>query len=197
MAENTGNNAANASASSAGSTGSSGNANSAGNANKAGNAGNKSSLFREKNLERLESPEKLNDYLRVTSPGVWMVLGAVIVLLIGVCVWGIFGRIKATTQAVVITESGGSTCLVPQSAIQGVLQYRTVEIEGEDKELVPDVLEPQVISDATNVYVMLAGGLKVGDIVYPISLAEPLKTDGIVTGNLVTEILSPMSLLFN
>lgn len=191
MAENTGNKAANASA------GSTGNAGSAGNANKAGNAGNKSSLFREKNLERLESPEKLNDYLRVTSPGVWMVLGAVIVLLIGVCVWGIFGRIKATTQAVVITESGESTCLVPQSAIQGVLQYRMVEIDGEDEELVPEVLEPQVISDATNVYVMLAGGLKVGDIVYPISLAEPLKTDGIVTGNLVTEILSPMSLLFN
>ena len=165
--------------------------------NNAANTSNKSSLFREKNLERLESPEKLNDYLRVTSPGVWMVLGAVIVLLIGVCVWGIFGRIKATTQAVVITESGESTCLVPQSAIQGVLQYRMVEIDGEDEELVPEVLEPQVISDATNVYVMLAGGLKVGDIVYPISLAEPLKTDGIVTGNLVTEILSPMSLLFN
>ena len=40
-----------------------------GGANK--NAGEKSKLFREKNLERLESPEQLNDYLRVTSPGVW------------------------------------------------------------------------------------------------------------------------------
>lgn len=188
MAENTGNKAANASANSAG------NANNAG---KAGNSGNKSSLFREKNLERLESPEKLNDYLRVTSPGVWMVLGAVIVLLVGVCIWGVFGRIQATRQAVVITESGESTCLVPESAMQGVLQYRTIEIDGEDKELVPDVLEPQVISDSTNVYVMLAGGLRVGDIVYPISLAESLKTDGIVTGNLVTEVLSPLSLLFN
>ena len=188
MAENTGNKAANASANSAG------NANSAG---KAGNSGNKSSLFREKNLERLESPEKLNDYLRVTSPGVWMVLGAVIVLLVGVCIWGVFGRIQATRQAVVITESGESTCLVPESAMQGVLQYRTIEIDGEDKELVPDVLEPQVISDSTNVYVMLAGGLRVGDIVYPISLAESLKTDGIVTGSLVKEVLTPMSLLFN
>ena len=126
MAENTGNKAANASANSAG------NANNAG---KAGNSGNKSSLFREKNLERLESPEKLNDYLRVTSPGVWMVLGAVIVLLVGVCIWGVFGRIQATRQAVVITESGESTCLVPESAMQGVLQYRTIEIDGEDKEL--------------------------------------------------------------
>lgn len=57
-------------------------------------------------------------------------------------------------------------------------------------------IEPQVISESTNVYVMLAGGLRVGDIVYPISLSEPLETDGFVTGGIVTEILSPLSLLF-
>ena len=54
---------------------------------------NKNKLFREKNLERLESPEKLNDYLRVTSPGVWLILITVIVLLAGVCIWGVFGKI--------------------------------------------------------------------------------------------------------
>ena len=100
-----------------------------GGANK--NAGEKTKLFREKNLERLESPEQLNDYLRVTSPGVWMILSAVILLLIGVFIWAVFGRIEATTQAVVVTENGGSTCIVPESAIKGVLQYRTVKIDGE------------------------------------------------------------------
>ena len=44
----------------------------------------KDRLFREKNLERLENPEKLNDYLRVTSPGVWLVLAAVMAGLFGV-----------------------------------------------------------------------------------------------------------------
>ena len=38
----------------------------------------KASLFREKNLKSIESPEALNDYLQVTSPGVWIVLAAVI-----------------------------------------------------------------------------------------------------------------------
>ena len=50
-------------------------------------------LFREKSLEAVESPEALNDYLRVTSPGVWLVLAAVIALLIGAVLWGVFGRI--------------------------------------------------------------------------------------------------------
>ena len=164
-------------------------------ANKA--TGEKSRLFREKNLERLESPEQLNDYLRVTSPAVWMILTAVIMLLIGVFIWGVFGRIEATTQAAVVTENGGSTCMVPESALKGVLQYRTVKIDGAQKELQPDVLEPQVITESTNVYVMITGGLKVGDIVYPIDLAEPLGTDGIAAGTLVTEELSPINLFFD
>ena len=163
-----------------------------------GNKGtDKTKLFREKNLERLESPEKLNDYLRVTSPGVWMILSAVILLLVGVCIWGVFGRIEATTQAAVVTENGESTCLVPASALEGVLQYRTVKVDGEVLELQPAVLDPEVISETTNVYVMLSGGLSVGDIVYPVSLAQPLKADGIVTGTLVTEQLSPAALFFN
>ena len=81
--------------------------------------------------------------------------------------------------------------------MEGVLKNRTVKIDGEPRELVPDVLEPQVISEDTNVYVMLTGNLSVGDIVYPIALAEPLGTDGIVEGLLVTETLSPVSLFFD
>ena len=199
MAENKENQAAASGTSAAGGASAGGNASASagGGASAAKPAGSKSSLFREKNLERLESPEKLNDYLRVTSPGVWLVLATVIVLLIGVCIWGVFGTIQATTQAAVVTQDGQSTCLVPAAALQGVLENRTVEIDGVKMGLEPAVLEPDVISESTNVYIMLAGGHKVGDIVYPITLTEPLKADGIVTGTLITETLSPMSLFFN
>ena len=78
---------------------------------------NKQSLFREKSIERIESPEKLNDYLKVTSPGVWLVLITVIVILAGVCIWGVFGRIQATAPAAVVSENGESVCLVPEAAL--------------------------------------------------------------------------------
>ena len=51
-------------------------------------------LFRKKSLDKVSSPEQLNDYIRVSNPGVWIALSAVIVLLFGVCIWGIFGRLE-------------------------------------------------------------------------------------------------------
>ncbi len=44
-------------------------------------------LFREKSLETISSPEELNDYMHVTSPSVWLILAAIILLLTGMLVW--------------------------------------------------------------------------------------------------------------
>ena len=40
-------------------------------------------LFRKKSLERISSPEQLHDYMRVTSPRLWMILAAIVILLTG------------------------------------------------------------------------------------------------------------------
>ena len=156
----------------------------------------KQSIFREKSLEAIESPDRIDDYLRVTSPGVWVTLSAVIVLLIGAVIWGIFGHIDSTTTAAVVSEEDGAECLVPQEALEAVLEHRTVTVNGEDHELNPSVLEPQTVGEDTDVYVLLAGNLKPGDIVYPVDLTEPLEEEGVFEGTLVTETLTPISLLF-
>ena len=41
-------------------------------------------IFRQKSMEKISSPEQMNDYIRVSNPSVWMILAAVIVLLAGV-----------------------------------------------------------------------------------------------------------------
>lgn len=50
-------------------------------------------IFRQKNINKVSSPEKLDDYIRVTTPGVWLTLAAILILLIGAVAWGIFGII--------------------------------------------------------------------------------------------------------
>ncbi len=44
-------------------------------------------LFRKESVARVSSPEQLSDYLHVTSPAIWVVLAAVILLLAGLFVW--------------------------------------------------------------------------------------------------------------
>ena len=69
-------------------------------------------IFREKSLERIQSPDNLNEYVRVASPAVWMVLLAVVILLVGAIVWGIFGRIETTVPArVEVAEGTVSVCI--------------------------------------------------------------------------------------
>ena len=156
----------------------------------------KQSLFRQRNIDRIESSEAMNDYLQVTSPGVWLVLAAVIVFLIGACIWGIFGHINSTIRTAVIATDEGTICLVPQNALESVIENRTMEIEGNDYELVPATLEPVVIVEDTNVYWILAGDLSIGDIVYRIPLSQNMP-EGVYSGTIVTETLSPLSLLLN
>ena len=52
-------------------------------------------IFREKSIERVSSPEELNDYIRVTTPSVWLVLAALILLLAGMLAWSILGTVEA------------------------------------------------------------------------------------------------------
>lgn len=157
---------------------------------------NKFKLFREKNMEQIESPEALNDYLQVTSPGVWIVLAAIVVFLLGACIWGAFGHIDSTVKVAVIADGKETICLVPQSALSSVVEYRNVRVDSMEYELSPETIEPQVVSEDINIYWLLAGNLNIGDIVYQIPLTESLN-EGIYSGTIVTETLSPMSLLLN
>ena len=36
-------------------------------------------IFRKNSVDRMSSPEQLNDCIRVTNPGVWMILAAITV----------------------------------------------------------------------------------------------------------------------
>ena len=64
------------------------------------------SLFRKNSMEHISSPEQLNDYLRVTSPAIWVVLIAVIILLAGLLVWASFANIDSFVSGTAQVENG-------------------------------------------------------------------------------------------
>jgi hypothetical protein len=62
------------------------------------------SLFRKKAMDRISSPEDLTSYLKVTNPGVWSVLAAVIILLAGLFAWTAVGTLETVADAKAIVQ---------------------------------------------------------------------------------------------
>lgn len=63
-------------------------------------------IFRKKSLERIESPENLNDYIKVTRPSVWLLLVAIIIFFLGGVVWATFGHIDTSIPADATISNG-------------------------------------------------------------------------------------------
>ena len=70
----------------------------------ADNTDNKQNIYREKTLERISAPDQLTDYLKVTNPGIWVILTAVIILLVGVFVWSCVGDLETKSPSTIIVK---------------------------------------------------------------------------------------------
>ena len=51
-------------------------------------------IFNKKAMDKMQSPDDLDRYLRVSNPRFWATLFACAVFLAGFLIWGIFGRIS-------------------------------------------------------------------------------------------------------
>ncbi len=87
-------------------------------------------LFRQKSIDRISSPEELHDYMRVTSPRLWMILGAVAVLLIGFIVYAATTRMESTETIELRSENGYIAGLIPQSRKDLIAVDMPVRIDG-------------------------------------------------------------------
>ena len=85
-------------------------------------AENTQTVFRKKTLERISSPEQFTDYLRVTNPGIWVILLAVILLLAGVFAWSMVGTLetKAAVKVVVSGHTAQVISLGPETLAEGM-----------------------------------------------------------------------------
>lgn len=88
------------------------------------------SVFREKSLEKVKSPDNLNEYIRVANPGVWVLLAAVIALLAGLCIWGVFGQLHTEIRTDVRVENGIVTCFLPEENAHSVRPGMPASVDG-------------------------------------------------------------------
>lgn len=134
-------------------------------------------IYREKSLEKVKSPENLEDYIRVSNPSVWILIISIIVLLVGACVWGTVGHVDSTLDVNVRSEVGGLTAYVDDADVQDMRPGMIVKIK--DFEATISKIERN------------------GQIYICTLQTDKTLPEGFYDGKLVVERVSPLSFVFN
>ena len=158
----------------------------------------KNKIFREKSIERVSSPEQLNDYIRVTNPSIWLVLSAVVILMAGICVWGICGRLDTVLKAPAITREKETVCYVKEEKKDVLSNQMCVRLEGEEYGIEEISVLPVQIDDDFPEYLIHLGGFTRGEWVYAVTLDGVCGEEGgIYEAEIVLESISPMTFVIN
>ncbi|MBR6172840.1 MAG: hypothetical protein IKQ49_06670 [Eubacterium sp.] len=72
----------------------------------------KKQIFRQQSLDRIASPEQLNDYLRTTKPGAWILLSVIILVLVAFFSWASIGRLETTVPGKAAVEEGNARIII-------------------------------------------------------------------------------------
>ena len=136
----------------------------------------RSSIFRKRSIERISSPEQLNDYLKVSNPGIWVLLITVILLFTGFFAWGSVGRLETLTEGVAVVKDGQATIMLKDTANSDIDSGMKVRI-GSDEYLISAVEHD--------------------DYGRAVAHSEIDKTDGKYDVKIVTESIHPISFLFD
>jgi hypothetical protein len=137
-------------------------------------AENKETIFRKKALDQIRSPEQMNDYLKVTNPGVWIILAAAVLLFAGLFVWASIGKLETTAPAVAVIQDGKAKITLTGISPKPVTSDMQARIDTQDYEIAT------IEQDAYGRAVALA----------PIPLP-----DGTYDAKIILEKVSPISFL--
>ena len=156
------------------------------------------SIFRKTSLDRVSDPEQLNDYIRVTNPGVWMIMCTVILLLTGICVWGVFGRLDTTVTVGAVTENGQTICYIKQTDLDSLDTGMQVKIGDESYQISNISRQPVPVDDTFTQYLLHVGGLTEGEWVYIAALDDVHGENGMITrAEIVIESIEPIQFVLN
>ena len=154
-------------------------------------------IFRQKSVDRVSSPEQLDNYLKVTSPSVWLILIGIIIILVGAIAWGAFGKLPTYSVAGCVVEDGIGYCYIKETEGLKVEKGMTVEIPSEEATFSVMNIQTQGIQIPDSYsYLQHLVGVTAEDYVFCVSGLTNLPA-GYYSGKVITEEVSPLEFILN
>lgn len=159
----------------------------------------KKRLYREKSIDRISSPEQLDEYIQVVTPGVWLVLLAVLVLLASAVLWSVTGTINVTVGTKGYSDGSSVYCYLDEATISAISTDMEAYIGNEKGRVAFAAKVPEAYSEAAE---FLGGNgmahalhVEEGDWKYKVSITIENVPEGIYDVTIVTERMNPISYL--
>lgn len=158
-----------------------------------------SNIFRKKSMERISSPEQLTDYIKVANPGVWLLLGAIIVLLAGICVWGVYGRLDTVVKGAAVSQNGTLVCYVTEDNAEKIQPGMKLIANGAEFTVSEISSQPVSAGSVLDDYALHVGDFQSDDWVYSVtaSSSEGASADGVYSAEIVVDSVSPKIFVIN
>lgn len=156
-----------------------------------------SKLFRKSSIDRVNSPEQLNEYIRVTNIGVWLVLAAIVVLLVGVLVWSVWGKLETTVDTGLVVESNTAVCYVSADDAAKLEAGMSVSAENMTGTIKNVISTPVQIDDSFSDYTLYLTGFAKGDFCYVVEVDMPGMPDGVYDAVITVDSAQPISFVTN
>lgn len=151
-------------------------------------------LFRKKSLEKISSPERIDDYVKTVNIRLWIVVVSCFAVICSLSLWGIFGRIEISEKTVTVCKNGNAMCFLNEKNLPDI-SSETEFVIGEKIYKAESISEtPSKALKAMDEYCAHVAEFGEEDWVFEVLLNADL-SDGIYETTVVTATVSPVSLL--
>ncbi len=156
-------------------------------------------IFRKESVKKVSSPEELHDYIKISNPGIWLVLAAAAALLIALLVWAAVGSLDTTVTASGVARDGKLVCYMADAS--GIMQGQEVTVNGVHGTVTAVSAKPisrdraQTESGADE-YALYCLALPEWSYVVELTLADALTDGTFARAEIVTEQIRPLDYIF-
>ncbi|MBQ7593812.1 MAG: hypothetical protein IJU48_05605 [Synergistaceae bacterium] len=147
---------------------------------------------------QINSPEQLNEYIRVTSPGAWLILSSILIFLAGFFFWIFTGQLEVSFSSYVFTEAGNSQAFVDVDDGAKLKPGMTVRLadtgtSGTIEKISPELLTPEEVRNIigeNNSWLVNGSKFVKADVKFPSETGARVSR-----AVFVTETVNPVSFL--